>query len=403
MSRFRQNRFQAPALQRGRTSIGLCALFCLTLLVTLLLHSAPTVQAQGAGELQQRQQTVEQQREAITQQRRQVQQQEGIARENLQGVQRNLKATDAQIQENETKLTEAKTQLANLETDLTTAQASYEVKQGNTSARLRFLQRQRNTNTWATLLQSNTLEQLLERRRQLKMVYQSDSTALVSLKTERDRLNDQKLQVEIQKNQIALITGQLLGQKADFQAEAKAQGELVTRLQTDRQALEAAELQLSQDSERIAIMLRQRLSVPGIPGIPGAAPPPGSGQFQMPASGPITSGFGYRVHPVLGRGRLHAGMDIGVPTGTPIYAAEAGTVITAGWNGGYGNCVIIDHGGGLTTLYGHASELYVTAGQSVQRGQPIAAVGSTGLSTGPHLHFEVRVNGTPTDPAPYVA
>jgi murein DD-endopeptidase MepM/ murein hydrolase activator NlpD len=378
------------------------AMFCLTLLSTLLLHSSPTVQAQNAGDLQQQQQTVEQQREQITQQRRQIQQQEGIAREQLEGLQRTLKATDAQIQENETKLAAAKTKLNQLETDLTKAQASYDVKQDNTSARLRFLQRQRNTNTWATLLQSNTLEQLLERRRQLKRVYQSDQATLVSLKTERDRLTDQKLQVEIQKNQIALITGQLLGQKADFQAEAKAQGELVTRLQTDRQALEAAELQLSQDSQRIAVMLRDRSLIPGGPGN-FAAPPLGSGQLQVPASGPVTSPFGFRYHPVLGRGRLHAGLDIGAPTGTPIYAAEAGIVVTAGRNGGYGNCVIIDHGGGLSTLYGHASELYVTPGQSVQRSQSIAAVGSTGLSTGPHLHFEVRRNGEPTDPAPYLA
>jgi murein DD-endopeptidase MepM/ murein hydrolase activator NlpD len=401
---FKFRRYSRSALTgNGRwPSATLMAMFCLTLLSTLLLHSSPTVQAQNAGDLQQQQQTVEQQREQITQQRRQIQQQEGIAREQLEGLQRTLKATDAQIQENETKLAAAKTKLNQLETDLTKAQASYEVKQGNTSARLRFLQRQRNTNTWATLLQSNTLEQLLDRRRQLKRVYQSDQATLVSLKTERDRLTDQKLQVEIQKNQIALITGQLLGQKADFQAEAKAQGELVTRLQTDRQALEAAELQLSQDSQRIAVMLRDRSLIPGGPGN-FAAPPLGSGQLQVPASGPVTSPFGFRYHPVLGRGRLHAGLDIGAPTGTPIYAAEAGIVVTAGRNGGYGNCVIIDHGGGLSTLYGHASELYVTPGQSVQRSQSIAAVGSTGLSTGPHLHFEVRRNGEPTDPAPYLA
>jgi murein DD-endopeptidase MepM/ murein hydrolase activator NlpD len=400
MSRSPFFRNLTPSLKRHQFLLGLFALFSVSLFASLLLHGSTTVRAQNSGDLRQQQQTVEQQRQGITEQRRQVQQQEGLARDRLQGIQRTLKATDTQIAENEAKLEQAKIDLQRLEKEFVTAQASYRQKQGNTSARLRFLQRQRNTNTWATLLQSNTLEQWLERRRQLKLVYQSDQTALVSLKTERDRLNDQKLQVEIQKNQIALISQQLLGQKANYQEDAKIQGQLVNRLQTDRQALEAAELQLAQDSQRIAVMLRGRLTVPGIP---GSAPPLGSGQFQIPANGPMTSPFGYRYHPILGRSKLHAGMDFGAPSGAPIYAAEAGTVVTAGWNGGYGNCVIIDHGSGFTTLYGHASELYVTPGQSVQRGQPVAAIGSTGLSTGPHLHFEVRFNGEPTDPAPYLA
>ncbi len=379
--------------------MGCIALFSAALLSSFILHSSPSGMAQTSGELRQQQQTVDQQRQGITEKRRQVQQQEGLARKRLQGIQNTIKATDAQIKENENKLEKAKTDLVRLKVELAQAQANYKTKQGYTSARLRFLQRQRNTNTWATLLQSNTLEQLLDRRRQLKLVYQADRTALISLKTERDSLNDQKLQVEIQKNQISLISQQLQGQKANYQTDAKLQGELVSRLQTDREALEAAELQLAQDSERIAVMLRERLTVPGPPG----NAPLGSGQFQVPAFGRITSPFGYRYHPILGRSKLHSGMDIGAPTGSPIYAAEAGTVITSGWNGGYGNCVIINHGSGITTLYGHASELYVAAGQSVQRGDPIAAVGSTGLSTGPHLHFEVRRNGEPTDPAPYLA
>jgi murein DD-endopeptidase MepM/ murein hydrolase activator NlpD len=108
------------------------------------------------------------------------------------------------------------------------------------------------------------------------------------------------------------------------------------------------------------------------------------------------------VHPILGYQRFHSGIDFGADYGTVINAADSGTVIFAGWYGGYGNAVIINHGGSITTLYGHTSELYVAEGQTVQRGQAIAAVGSTGLSTGPHLHFEVRQNGDPVDPAAYL-
>ena len=112
-------------------------------------------------------------------------------------------------------------------------------------------------------------------------------------------------------------------------------------------------------------------------------------------NGPITSGFGWRW------GRMHEGIDIGVPCGTPIHAAASGTVIYSGWMDGYGNIVVIDHGNGLATAYGHQSAIYVGGG-SVSQGQSIGAVGSTGNSTGCHLHFEVRVNGTPVDPLGYL-
>jgi murein DD-endopeptidase MepM/ murein hydrolase activator NlpD len=123
----------------------------------------------------------------------------------------------------------------------------------------------------------------------------------------------------------------------------------------------------------------------------------GSG-YLWPADGPITSGFGYRRHPVLGTSRLHAGLDIGAGYGSEVYAAQSGVVILAGWNGGYGNCVMIEHPDGVVTLYGHMSELLVSEGESVGRGAVVGLVGSTGLSTGPHLHFETHIGGSPEDP-----
>lgn len=125
---------------------------------------------------------------------------------------------------------------------------------------------------------------------------------------------------------------------------------------------------------------------------------PGPGGMVWPTSGQAGSGYGYRVHPIFGTRRLHAGVDIAAPTGQPIVAASAGQVVSAGWRGGYGMAVAIDHGGGLATLYAHQSRLVVTAGQVVEAGQQVGEVGSTGQSTGPHLHFEVRVDGVPKDP-----
>ena len=137
----------------------------------------------------------------------------------------------------------------------------------------------------------------------------------------------------------------------------------------------------------------------------GAPPPPVSGApgtLSWPVSGTITSPFGWRRNPFNGAPDFHQGLDIGAPSGTTITAPAAGTVISAGWYGGYGNFVLIDHGGGMSTGYGHLSQIFVANGQTVQKGQAIGAVGSTGVSTGPHLHFEVRINGKPVDPVPYL-
>jgi murein DD-endopeptidase MepM/ murein hydrolase activator NlpD len=108
------------------------------------------------------------------------------------------------------------------------------------------------------------------------------------------------------------------------------------------------------------------------------------------------------VHPIYGSVRLHTGGDLAANSGDPIWAAGDGSVVSAGWLGGYGNATIVDHGGGLATLYAHQSSLLVGAGQQVVKGQVIGRVGCTGSCTGPHLHYEVRINGNPVDPAPYL-
>ncbi len=124
--------------------------------------------------------------------------------------------------------------------------------------------------------------------------------------------------------------------------------------------------------------------------------------WPVPASSRITSQYGYRIHPVYKTKKFHSGIDIGAPYGVDILAAADGTVTLATTNGGYGKCIIINHGSGITTLYGHNSTLLVSVGNKVTKGQVIAKAGSTGVSTGPHLHFEVRINGSTTDPMQYL-
>ena len=207
--------------------------------------------------------------------------------------------------------------------------------------------------------------------------------------------------------QQAILRGQLLASQqhlAGARAD-KSRALVVTRSQAqsdiqESQALAAASAQLGQQlraAEAAAAAARARSAGSSGGGAPASPPPAsGSGQFIWPVSGPITSSFGMRW------GTLHPGIDIGVPYGTPIHAAAAGRVAYCGWMSGYGNLVMIDHGGGLATLYGHQSRIAASCGQDVSQGQVIGYVGCTGFCTGPHLHFEVRVNGVPVDPLGYL-
>lgn len=159
---------------------------------------------------------------------------------------------------------------------------------------------------------------------------------------------------------------------------------------------------LRRQSDALAASLRARQPAPSPKVLAAAATHKGKLSSPIPGA-PITSVFGPRVHPIFGDVRLHTGVDFGADTGTPIRAAADGVVFSAGPLGGYGNATVIDHGDSVATLYAHQSQILVTAGQHVTRGQVIGKVGCTGYCTGPHLHFEVRIAGTPVDPMPYLS
>lgn len=351
--------------------------------------------AQSVQELEQRRQTLEQQRQQLQEQQNELEGRQNASEANLDTLERNILYTANQITETEFRLAQAEQELQRLEANLRQAETDYENVRMATVARLQFLQRQQGSEGWAVLLQSQDFNEFLDRQYQLKRVYAADRQVLQDLKVKADAIQQQKAAVEDQKNQVALLRQQLLSQKQQYEAEADEEKQLITRLRDQRSALEAAEAQLVRDSEQIANLIRQRLAAQS-----GAVR--GTGRFVFPANARISSGFGNRVHPILGYSRFHGGVDFAGPQGTAIYAADSGQVIFAGWYGGYGQAVIIDHGGGLTTLYAHASRLFVREGQAVQQGQSIAAIGSTGLSTGPHLHFEVRQNGNPVNPMGYL-
>ena len=370
------------------------AIIAIAICGSLALGQMAPVQAQSVDELKNYQNFVDQQRQIIQKQQEQINALTKPAQSRLDALRRNVRVTDAQIKDNEKKIRQAREQLQTLNTKLQELEYDLNKRRGTTTARLQYLQRQQLQRWWVTLLSSQDLNQFADRRRQIERIYDHDRKLLGELTQRSNQVEKQRNQIVAQKNEIELLTQKLKYQKSNIESEAVAQQNTIDRLKSDRQALSQAEDRLAEDSRRLSQIILAKVQP-----YDGLILPPGTGQLMYPTIGPVTSNFGWRTHPILGTERFHSGIDFGADYGSLIYASEQGRVIYADWYGGYGNAVIVDHGNGMTTLYAHCSDLYVKDGDIVAKGQPIASVGSTGFSTGPHLHFELRANGEPIDPA----
>lgn len=293
------------------------------------------------------------------------------------------------------------------------------------------------------LLEASTMGELASKRSYIKAVVGTQSEAIAAderLRNEvadlRDELEKSRAEAAGQRNVIEVqrvrlqesrnaqeavrqeavaelsqrndLREQVLDRKVDFEAQVAALERESAAIAESLRRRQAAAAQAEADRRAEATRGASAAPSGGGSGGSGAAPAAGPqaapGRLLNPTPGaPITSGFGYRVHPIYGDARLHTGVDLGASSGTPIRAAGDGVVVSAGSLGGYGIATIVDHGAGIATLYAHQSSIGVSGGQRVTAGQTIGRVGCTGACTGPHLHFEVRLNGDPVNPVPYMS
>ena len=241
------------------------------------------------------------------------------------------------------------------------------------------------TNMWTFLSRSYYLQQILK----------SDTTLISQIRQLKSSIEADKERQAQRVAQISSLQTKLISERNQISSLADSKQQQIDRIQKDNRLMEQALAELEAESQAIEDQIRRIQQTPA--GRQRAAKA-FTGGLIYPVSGRITSTFGYRVHPITKVYKLHTGVDIACPTGTPIRAAAAGTVIIANWMPAYGYSVVLDHGGGVQTLYGHNSKLCVSVGQNVKQGETIAKAGSTGYSTGPHCHFEKRVNGRPVNP-----
>ncbi len=260
--------------------------------------------------------------------------------------------------------------------------------------RVRVMYENGNAGYMSVILDSASFSDFISRVDFLKKIIDFDMNLLNKMKSHRDSVADKRSQLETEQKEKERLKAQIATKKGEVEVAKQDREKTLKDLTKDLKELERQEDELLAQSNEFTkkiIALQSKNKYVG-----------GKLGWPSPNYYKITSQYGYRIHPILKKKKLHTGIDIAVPSGTTIIAANSGTVIYSGYNGGYGNTVIIDHGGKISTLYAHNSKLLVKVGDKVEKGEAITKSGSTGLSSGPHLHFEVRENGQHVDPMKYV-
>jgi len=232
----------------------------------------------------------------------------------------------------------------------------------------------------------------------LQKIVKSDLTLIEQIKAAAAEIAARQKELDSEMRDMTASKAALEAKKAKVTAYRRSISNRIAKAEKVKADSNAEIDRLQASSNAVTEMLRNmESSSSGVTQGRGA-----SGAYRWPCRGTITSYFGWRTHPIFGTTKYHSGMDIAVDTGTPIHATNSGTVVYSGWLGGYGYCVMIDHGGGLVSLYGHNSSLNCREGQYVNKGAVVAYAGSTGYSTGPHCHFEMRLHGEVTEPLNYL-
>ncbi|HAX18199.1 MAG TPA: hypothetical protein DCY00_06360 [Actinobacteria bacterium] len=255
-----------------------------------------------------------------------------------------------------------------------------------------------NTNILDVIFKAQSFTELLSKLKLMNLLADQDAVIIEEIKDKKNAtLSVQQSIMELQKKQneqksnLEKLVTQAEQKKTEISGILDEKKNLLSSAKADKNALIAMEAQLTAKETEIQRVLESLRY--------GSAP---SGRLQWPTAGRLISGFGNRRHPIFGGIRFHSGVDLAAPSGTPIVAADGGEVLQASYSGGYGYSILIYHGGGFATFYAHMSSFAVGQGQMVKRGQVIGYVGTTGWTTGPHLHFEVRINGVAQNPLGYL-
>lgn len=319
----------------------------------------------------------------------------------LDKVSNNLQTLNSRIGKTEKNIEFIKYKMNSTEGELQRLESEIIKQQGVLSERILAIYKYGYQSYFEILFEAEDFGEFLTRFGMVKRFVTSDVHSINTLREKQNLITQKKEEIskqhqdlERQKHLYTSLQNQNRYEQTRYLSKIQATQKELSKIQDDRRLLEQALDELEELSKSMESQIRdlQNQSKTAL----------GTGKYIWPASGDITSPFGWRVHPILRKRKYHTGIDIGVGMGTPVAASDYAVVIFSGRNGGYGLMLTLDHGLGISTVYAHCSQLLVKKGQTVSKGQIIAKSGSTGLSTGPHLHFEVRKDGVPVDPFNYI-
>lgn len=276
------------------------------------------------------------------------------------------------------------------------AEERYDEQMDVLKKRIRVLYKNSNKSYISVMAESKSLSDFLSRIELVNRISRNDRILIEKINNDKLDIEFKKKQKEIEKNNVVRRANETKRNMQQMQSSRAKKDDEIRNIQSRIRKLEREENELIKKSNELASRIQ---------GLQKSYTRYSSGKmlWPLPSSRRITSPFGTRVHPIYKRVKAHHGIDIAGRRGSPIIAAKEGRVIISGWQRGYGNVVIIDHGGGITSVYAHCDTLLARVGQKVKQGEVIAKVGSTGYSTGPHLHFEVRKNGAVVNPLSYTS
>jgi len=297
----------------------------------------------------------------------------------------NLQRTESKINENEHSITKVRNDAQDL-----SAQAASRLREIYEGERVGLLE---------MLFEVDSLPMLLDRSYYQERIAEMDKAVLDDLRKRAAALNQAKDKLGEQRNAIGDLVSDLAKKAMEITKLKTAEEQTAQKLRSQRAFYESAEQQLANESQNLEAQIRAMESSHRRSNKKMAV---GSGSMAYPINAQVTSPFGWRRHPIFGVRKFHTGVDLAGPNHAAIRAADSGSVLYTGWYGGYGKVVIVSHGNGMATLYAHMSRTAVEAGQNVSRGDVVGYEGTTGFSTGPHLHFEVRVNGKPNNPLEFL-
>lgn len=307
----------------------------------------------------------------------------------LKKTKNNLFRTQQKIQVNET-------EIDSLTSDLSEAQDELNELERKLGKRVREVYKSSGVNYIQLLFAADSMSEFLNQLYFFRKVIDYDSWLVQNVRDEVQRVKFKRSALQLRTSQIRSMAKEISEKKLVISQQAQEKEQVYKTLQQRRKEYEANVAELEKSSKELEVLILKKMAARQ------GSKVQGSGVMAWPLEGKITSRFGYRRHPLWGGRHFHTGLDISGKYGTPIRAADSGEIIFAGWWDGYGKAVVIDHGRMTTTVYGHLSRIYKKVGAVVAKGQTLGLVGSTGYSTGPHLHFEVRKNGKPVDPAQFL-